>query len=168
MSLWEKQKKWQQIAEKLRKELKDKGEEYKKLSANHEKLRAVVSCMEREKWYLRSKLRSESGNVATGLVESNNALQYKIVENLQNECQTLRDRVKELTDRLESEDSRQLLQQLEHQRRRIAALEAVTEVCSLFLLYAYLLSGRLKVAFFDGKHSTSGYFQSTEEIFKLE
>ena len=130
MSLWEKQKKWQHIAEKLKKELKEKGEEYNKLSNSYEKMRALVSCMEREKWYLRSKLRSVSGCV-TGSVNENH-LQYKIVENLQNECQTLRERMKQLTDRSESKDTRDLLEKLQQQASRIAALETVKEV--LYLL----------------------------------
>ncbi|XP_043268988.1 centrosomal protein of 290 kDa [Venturia canescens] len=126
LALWEKQKKWQQIAERTKRELREKVEEFKKLTGNYEKLRAVVSCMEREKWYLRSKLRSENACFAAGLNPPND-VHHKIVESLQIECQTLRDRVKELTDRLESEDSRQTVYQLEQQRRRIAALEAVAE-----------------------------------------
>ncbi|XP_011300810.1 centrosomal protein of 290 kDa isoform X2 [Fopius arisanus] len=126
LSLWEKQKKWQQTAEKLKKELKEKSDEYKKLSSSYDKLRTVVSCMEREKWYLRSKLKSESANSACGF-SAPSEFNYKVVEDLQVECQTLRDRINELTNRLESEDTTQLFLQLEKQKRRIAALEIVAE-----------------------------------------
>ncbi|XP_015122531.1 centrosomal protein cep290 [Diachasma alloeum] len=124
LSLWEKQKKWQQTAERLKKELKEKSEEYRKLTSSYDKLRAVVSCMEREKWYLRSKLRSESGN---GGFSVRSDFNFKVVEDLQIECQTLRDRINELTNRLESEDTHELLLQVEKQKRRIAALEVVAE-----------------------------------------
>ncbi|XP_063976076.1 centrosomal protein Cep290 [Diachasmimorpha longicaudata] len=126
LSLWEKQKKWQLMAEKLKKELKEKCEEYKKLSSSYDKLKAVVSCMEREKWYLRSKIKSESGNISSGFAVRSD-FNLKIAEDLQIECQTLRDRINELTNRLESEDNNQLLLQLEKQNRRIAALEIVAE-----------------------------------------
>ncbi|KAF7992720.1 hypothetical protein HCN44_005064 [Aphidius gifuensis] len=127
LSLWEKQKKWQQTAEKLKKELKEKCEDYKKLNVNHEKLKSVLSCMEREKWYLRSKLKSEYGSSSTSGLFPKSNFNYKLVEDLQAECQSLRDRVSELTNRLESEDNHELILQIEKQKQRIAALEAVTE-----------------------------------------
>ncbi|XP_078036495.1 centrosomal protein 290kDa isoform X1 [Augochlora pura] len=49
LMLWEKQKKWQQTAEKLKQKLKEKTEEYTKLLSSYDKLRLVVTCMEREK-----------------------------------------------------------------------------------------------------------------------
>ncbi|KAK0175035.1 hypothetical protein PV327_008820 [Microctonus hyperodae] len=122
LSLWEKQKKWQQIAEKLKKELKDKSDEYKKLNVSYDKLKTIVSCMEREKWYLRSKIRSENGNLLGRL-----DFEVKIVEDLQNECQTLRNRISELTDRLKINKNEELIKQIEQQKQRIVALELVTE-----------------------------------------
>ncbi|XP_034174302.2 centrosomal protein 290kDa [Osmia lignaria lignaria] len=127
LSLWEKQKKWQQTAEKLKEKLKEKTEEYTKLLSNHEKLRSVVSCMEREKWYLKSKLKSENtmaGNLSARPLTST---QQNLMEELQKECQILRDRIKELTDRLENEDNEKLLLKIEEQKRRIAALEIVSQ-----------------------------------------
>lgn len=126
LSLWEKQKKWQQIAEKLKTEVKEKVEDYKKLNTSHEKLKAVLSCMEREKWYLRSRLKSESGSNINGL-SSRSDFNFKLIEDLQAECQTLRDRINELTNRPESENNYELVLQIEKQKTRIAALEAVTE-----------------------------------------
>lgn len=122
LSLWEKQKKWQHIAEKLKKELKDKSDECKKLNVSYDKLKTIVSCMEREKWYLRSKIRSENGNLSGRL-----DFDVKIVEDLQNECQTLRNRISELTDRLQTNENQQLINQIEQQKQRIVALESVTE-----------------------------------------
>lgn len=126
LSLWEKQKKWQQTAEKLKKELKEKSEEIKKHLMNQEKLKAVISCMEREKWYLRSRIRAENGTIISGL-SARPDYNLKIIEDLKQECQTLRDRISELTDRLETEDKHELLLQIEKQKRRNEALEAVTE-----------------------------------------
>ncbi|KAG7212966.1 hypothetical protein KM043_002306 [Ampulex compressa] len=128
LSLWEKQKRWQQTAERLKERLKEKTEEYAKLLSNYEKLRSVVSCMEREKWYLKSKLKIE-GNSRAGSLSARpiSAVHPTLVDDLQKECQTLRDRVKELTDRLENEDNEQLMQKIDEQKRRIAALEAVSE-----------------------------------------
>nr|XP_031834342.1 centrosomal protein of 290 kDa isoform X1 [Nomia melanderi] len=125
LSLWEKQKKWQQTAEKLKEKLKDKTEEYKKLLSNYEKLRSVVTCMEREKWYLKSKLKMEHGIIAGGL--SARPPQQNVMEDLQKECHILRDRIKELTDRLENEDNEKLLLKIEEQKRRIAALEVISQ-----------------------------------------
>ncbi|XP_046753485.1 centrosomal protein of 290 kDa [Diprion similis] len=128
LALWDKQKRWQQTAEKFKEKLKEKTEEYKKLQANHEKLRAVVSYMEREKWYLRSKLRCENGCLIGSLSARPGTLNHTdILEDLQHECHTLRSRVRELTDRLESADTSQLILQIEAQRRQISSLEAVTK-----------------------------------------
>ncbi|XP_076389728.1 centrosomal protein 290kDa [Megachile rotundata] len=127
LALWEKQKKWQQTAEKLKEKLKEKSEEHTKLLTNYEKLRSVVSCMEREKWFLKSKLKSEcnvAGNLSARPLMN---MQQNLMEELQKECQTLRDRIKELTDRLENEDNEKLLLKIEEQKRRIAALEIVSQ-----------------------------------------
>lgn len=128
LSLWEKQKKWQQTAEKLKEKLKDKTEEYNKLLSNYEKLRSVVTCMEREKWYLKSKLKMEHGAIAGGL--SARPPQQNVMEDLQKECHILRDRIKDLTDRLENEENDKLLLKIEEQKRRIAALEIISQVSS--------------------------------------
>ncbi|EGI68317.1 Centrosomal protein of 290 kDa [Acromyrmex echinatior] len=123
--LWEKQKKWQQTAEKLKEKLKEKTDEYEKLLANYEKLRSVVSCMEREKWHLRSKLKVES-DTASGRLISN--IQYNTVEEqLEKECRILRERVKELTDRLEKESNEHLMLEIAELKRHNTALEAVSQ-----------------------------------------
>ncbi|CAD1480387.1 unnamed protein product, partial [Heterotrigona itama] len=127
LSLWEKQKKWQQTAERLKEKLKEKAEEHSRLFTNYEKLRSVVSCMEREKRYLKSKLKLESGTVAGNLSARPISFRQNIMEDLQKECQTLRERIKELSDRLENEDNEKLLLKVEEQKRRIAALETVSQ-----------------------------------------
>ncbi|KAG5345889.1 CE290 protein, partial [Acromyrmex heyeri] len=133
--LWEKQKKWQQTAEKLKEKLKEKTDEYEKLLANYEKLRSVVSCMEREKWHLRSKLKVESDTVS-GRPISN--IQYNTVEEqLEKECRILRERVKELTDRLEKESNEHLMLEIAELKRHNTALEAVSQVSILIILYFY-------------------------------
>ncbi|XP_076288209.1 centrosomal protein 290kDa [Lasioglossum baleicum] len=126
--LWEKQKKWQQTAEKLKQKLKEKTEEYTKLLSSYEKLRLVVTCMEREKWYLKSKLKMENGTIVGGLsARSATTAQQNVMEQLQKECQILRERIKELTDRFETEDNQKLLLKIEEQKRRIAALEIISQ-----------------------------------------
>ncbi|XP_011701872.1 PREDICTED: centrosomal protein of 290 kDa isoform X2 [Wasmannia auropunctata] len=129
LSLWEKQKKWQQTAEKLKEKLKGKTDEYEKLLANYEKLRSVVSCMEREKWYLRSKLKFE-GDTLSGTLSGrpiSNIQRNTVEEQLEKECRILRDRVKELTDRLEKESNEHLMLEIAELKRHNAALEAVSQ-----------------------------------------
>lgn len=129
LSLWEKQKKWQQTAEKLKEKLKEKTDEYTKLLSSYDKLRSVVMSMEREKWYLKSKLKTENSTVAGCLsARPMTTTQQSVTEELQKECQALRERTKELTDRLENEENDKLLLKIEEQRRRIAALEHVSQV----------------------------------------
>ncbi|XP_058789831.1 centrosomal protein cep290-like isoform X2 [Phymastichus coffea] len=106
LGLWEKLKKWQQTAERLKEKLKEKSDECQRLQNNYEKLRSLIVCMEREKWYLRGKFRSESVPIpawtpSTEATQNNDAL----VEELQRECQELRDRVRELVARLNSQDN---------------------------------------------------------------
>ncbi|XP_028048311.1 centrosomal protein of 290 kDa isoform X2 [Monomorium pharaonis] len=129
LSLWEKQKKWQQTAERLKGKLKEKTDEYEKLLTNYEKLRSVVSCMEREKWYLRSKLKLESDTASgTSLGRPISNIQHNTVEEqLEKECRILRDRVKELTDRLERESNEHLMLEIAELKRHNAALEAVSQ-----------------------------------------
>lgn len=127
--MWEKQKRWQQTAEKLKEKLKEKTDEYAKLLTNHEKLRSIVSCMEREKWYLRSRLKYESDNVAgDSSMRLMSNVQRKTVEELEKECLILREQVKELTDRLGKESNEQLMLEIAELKRRNAALKAVSQV----------------------------------------
>ncbi|XP_020710825.2 centrosomal protein of 290 kDa isoform X2 [Athalia rosae] len=128
LALWDKQKRWQQTADKFKEKLKEKTEEFDKLQANYERLRTLVSCMEREKWYLRSKLRCENGCIVGSLsARPGNLSHPDVLEDLQHECHTLRNRVRELEDRLENADTSELMIKLEAQRRHISALENVTK-----------------------------------------
>nr|XP_050862423.1 centrosomal protein of 290 kDa isoform X1 [Vespula vulgaris] len=124
LSLWEKQKKWQQTAEKLQEKLKEKTNECIKLNSNHEKLRSLVSCMEREKWFLKSKIKEEASNVLNDIPSRPiSAAHQSLVIDLQKECQTLRERISEL----ERENSHELLKKIEEQKNCIASLEAVSK-----------------------------------------
>ncbi|KAL2711712.1 centrosomal protein of 290 kDa-like isoform X1 [Vespula squamosa] len=124
LSLWEKQKKWQQTAEKLQEKLKEKTNEYIKLNSNHEKLRSLVSCMEREKWFLKSKIKEEAPNVLNDIPSRPiSAAHQSLVIDLQKECQTLRERISEL----ERENSHELLKKIDEQKNCISSLEAVTK-----------------------------------------
>lgn len=85
--------------------------------------------MEREKWYLKSKLKTDNNYVAGGLsARPITTAQQNVMEDVQKECQALRDRIKELTDRLETKDNDKLMGKIDEQRRRIAALETVSQV----------------------------------------
>ncbi|XP_066583263.1 centrosomal protein of 290 kDa-like isoform X2 [Prorops nasuta] len=127
LALWEKQKKWQQTAERLKERLKEKTEEYTKLQASYEKLKSVSSCQEREKAYLRSKLKLESISTCSLSARTCSIIPENVAEDVQRECQSLRARIKDLSERLDKEDSSQLYITIEEQRRRIAALEAVAQ-----------------------------------------
>ncbi|KAL7306503.1 hypothetical protein TKK_0001202 [Trichogramma kaykai] len=119
LGLWEKLKNWQKAAERLKEKLREKTEECQKLQQNHDKLRNLIACMEREKWFLRGKfIRGESAvNVpvwpssgAPSPLEqqhhhNNNNNNDALVEELQRECQELRERIKELVGRLSRQDS---------------------------------------------------------------
>ncbi|XP_026827696.1 centrosomal protein of 290 kDa isoform X2 [Ooceraea biroi] len=130
LSLWEKQKKWQQTAEKLKENLKEKTNEYEKLRRSYEKLRSVVSCIEREKWYLRSKLKLENDTVFIGNLSSrpiSNDHRHNAMEELEKECRILRERVKELTDRLEKESNEHLMLEIAELKRHNTILETVSQ-----------------------------------------
>jgi predicted GTPase len=133
--LWEKQKKWQQLAEKLKENLKEKTNEYEKLFTNYEKLRSIVSCIEREKWYLRSKLKLEnntiSGNLSSRPISN---VRYNTMEDMEKECRILRERVKELTDRLEKENNEHLMLEITELKRHNAILETVSQVIDIFYM----------------------------------
>lgn len=95
--------------------------------------------MEREKWYLRNKLKCESDNVSgdssTRLLSN---VQRKTMEDLEKECLTLRERVKELTDRLGKEGNEQLMLEVAELKRHNAALEAVSQVRVLLNIRQFL------------------------------
>lgn len=128
LGLWEKLKNWQKIAEKLKEKLKEKSDECVRMQQNHDKLRSLISCMEREKWFLRGKyIRSESVTVpvwpvVTPDVTENNDL---LVDELQRECQELRERVKELVGRLSRQDNERY-----DEKNRLSTI--AFEVCRLF------------------------------------
>ncbi|XP_043474631.1 centrosomal protein of 290 kDa isoform X2 [Leptopilina heterotoma] len=127
LALWEKQKKWQQMAEKLKEKLKEKTDEVQKLQTNHEKLRSIISCMEREKYYLRSKLKLEKSGMSAGFEfsPSVSAVESNIVEDLEKECNFLKNRNQELAEKLANNECDQLRCIIEEQKRRLFALETV-------------------------------------------
>jgi len=133
--LWEKQKKWQQIAEKLKENLKEKTNKYDKLLTHYEKLRSIVSCIEREKWYLRSKFKLEnstiSGNLSSRPISN---VRHSVMEEMEKECRILRERVKELTDRLEKESNEHLILEITELKRHNAILKTVSQVIDIFYM----------------------------------
>jgi len=132
--LWEKQKKWQQIAEKLKENLKEKTNEYEKLLMNYEKLRSIISCIEREKWYLRSKLKLQNNTISKNLSRSISNVRYNTIEEMEKECRILRERVKELTDRLEKENNEHLILEITELKRHNAIFETVSQVIDIFYI----------------------------------
>lgn len=92
--------------------------------------------MEREKWHLRNKLKLESDTISSsGRLISN--IQPNIVEQLEKECRILRERVKELTDRLEKESNEHLMLEIAELKRHNTALEAVSQVSIHVTFYFY-------------------------------
>lgn len=73
-------------------------------------------------------MKLENDTIAGNLSARPISFRQSIMEDLQKECQTLRERIKELSDRLENEDNEKLLLKIEEQKRRIAVLEAVSQV----------------------------------------
>lgn len=119
--------------------MKEKTDEYEKLLANYEKLRSLVSCMEREKWYLRSKLKLESDAVSgSSLTRPIANIQNYREEELEKECRILKERVKELTNRLEKESNEHLMLEIAELKRHNTALEAVSQVGIIFKLLELL------------------------------
>lgn len=114
----------------MKEKLKEKTDEYTKLLTNHEKLRSVVSCMEREKWYLKNKLKIErdivSGNLSTRPASQH--VQHNTIASFEEECRILKERIKELTSRLEKEDNEQLMLEIAELKRHNTALEIVSQV----------------------------------------
>lgn len=92
--------------------------------------------MEREKWHLRSKLKLESDTVSSSGRPISN-IQPNMIEQLEKECRILRERVKELTDRLEKESNEHLMLEIVELKRHNAALEAVSQVSIYIIFYFY-------------------------------
>lgn len=86
--------------------------------------------MEREKWYLRSKLKLENDTVPIGNLSSRpiSNVRHDAVEELEKECRILRERVRELTDRLEKENNEHLMLEIAELKRHNAILETVSQV----------------------------------------
>lgn len=89
--------------------------------------------MEREKWHLRSKLKLESDTGSS--IRPISTIQLNTIEKeLEKECRILRERVKELTDRLEKESNEHLMLEIAELKRHNAALEAVSQVSMLCII----------------------------------
>lgn len=118
------------MAEKLKEKLKEKTDEVQKLQTNHEKLRSIISCMEREKYYLRSKLKLEKSGMSAGFEfsPSVSAVESNIVEDLEKECNFLKSRNQELSEKLANNETDQLRCIIDEQKRRLFALETVAAV----------------------------------------
>lgn len=121
-------KKSQQKSEKLKEKLKLKSDECERLQNNEDKLRSLISCIEREKWYLRSKCKQDNTAPSSAhnwsvdiLHQSHNSL----VDELKRECQELRDRVKELVCRLNIKENEEELRRMEErdQEMRLSEIE---------------------------------------------
>lgn len=89
--------------------------------------------MEREKWHLRSKLKLESDIVSSSGRPISN-IQPTMEQELEKECRILRERIKELTDRLEKESNEHLMLEIAELKRHNTALEAVSQV-SIHILH---------------------------------
>lgn len=129
---WNKQKYWQQSAEKYKNKLKEKNEELIKLQQTCGGYRVLIERLEREKHSLENRLK----NLKTFNIPAN----ISSVEKLQFENMKLQNEVEALTSRLEIQQQHSgalgavmLQEKLEAQERKIAVLELSAKVIFTFL-----------------------------------
>ncbi|GLV41129.1 Centrosomal protein 290kDa [Carabus blaptoides fortunei] len=121
-TLWEKQKKWQQAAEKCKEKLNVKNEELEKLQQSYNAAKTIISRLEREKHILEGKLKVAKN--------SNSSIYTSRLEVLENENSRLKNEVDTLSTKLEMQHyhsgglgASMLQEKLEAQERKIAILE---------------------------------------------
>lgn len=127
-AFWEKQKKWQQTAEKSKEKLASKVEELEKVQQSYSSAKAIVSRLEREKHVLESKLKqARSSSVSL----SNTArMEYTEQENLrlQTELQALSAKLEMQHYHSGALGAAMLQDKLEAQERKIVVLELSAKV----------------------------------------
>lgn len=147
-TLWEKQKRYQQTAEKLKEKLAAKCEEYDKLQQNLSSAKTIIARLERERHVLEGKLKL-SKNTSGPNMNSNR------VEILELENARLQGEIENLTNKLEMHQlhagglgTTLLEEKLVAQERKIAILEVSTKVCN-----KHIKTNRLLLLFVNSKLS---------------
>lgn len=126
-TLWEKQKKWQQAAEKCKEKLSVKNEEVEKLQQSYNSAKTIISRLEREKHILEGKLKAAKN--------SNTSVHAGRLEILENENGRLKNEIETFSSKLEMQHyhsgglgASMLQEKLEAQERKIAILELSAKV----------------------------------------
>lgn len=125
---WNKQKQWQQTAEKLKMKLKDRNEEYDKLQHTCSGYRILIERLEKEKYSLENRIKYlKNRNINASC---NNQLEALELENVK-----LLSQVDMLTSKLDMQHhhsgglaAAMLQEKLEAQERKIAVLELSAKV----------------------------------------
>lgn len=136
---WNKQKHWQQTAEKLKMKLKEKSEEFEKLQHTRAGYRILIERLEREKHLLEGRIKS--------LKHSGQNVNYNRMEALQMENAKYLSQIELLNSKLEAQHhhsgglaAAMLQEKLEAQERKIAVLELSTKVRkNIFILCPFFL-----------------------------
>lgn len=124
---WNKQKQWQQAAEKLKNKLKERNDEYNKLQHTCSGYRILIERLEREKYALENRIKI--------LKNRNNNPHNNQVEALEMENAKLSSHIDMLTSKLDIQHhhsgslaATMLQEKLEAQERKIAILELSAKV----------------------------------------
>lgn len=126
-ALWDKQKRWQQTAEKLKEKFNAKCEEFDKLQLNFNSAKSIINKLERDRHILEGRLKTAK---TSGSTVSINRLEVLELENarLQAEIEILLGKL-EMTQHHSGGLGVALLQEkLEAQERKIAILEVTAKV----------------------------------------
>lgn len=136
---WNKQKHWQQTAEKLKIKLKEKCEEFEKLQHTCAGYRILIERLEREKHVLEGRIKN--------LKHSGQNINYsRMVETLQMENAKYLSQIELLNSKLEAQHhhsgglaAAMLQEKLEAQERKIAVLELSTKVRFIIIFFSRIL-----------------------------
>lgn len=131
--MWEKQKRWQQQAEKLKEKFSSKCEEFDKLQQNLSSAKAIISRLERERHILEGKLKMVKNS--GGSTISINRIEALELENarLQGEIEILTNKLEMHQHHSGSLGAALLEEKLEAQERKIAILEVSAKVRLYFI-----------------------------------
>lgn len=128
---WNKQKQWQQTAEKLKLKLKERNDEYEKLQHTCSGYRILIERFEKEKYTMENRMKT--------LKNRNSNINSNQLEMLEMENSRLSSQVNMLTSKLDLQHhhsgglaAAMLQEKLEAQERKIAILELSAKVSAMY------------------------------------
>lgn len=131
---WNKQKYWQQSAEKYKNKLKEKTEEFSKLQQTCNGYRILIERIEREKHGLENRLKTLRSYNTSASIPSIEKLQLENIK-LQNEVENLSARLEMQHQYAGGLGAAMLQEKLEAQERKIAVLELSARVSVKLVLF---------------------------------